>query len=431
MTDKKYSEPDAATESAFSLDRRQFLKVLGGGIIICFAPVFPGQAREALSAEAPALPEDYNAFLRIAEDGRVSCFTGKIEMGQGIITSLAQMLAEELDVPLQSVDMVMGDTDLCPWDRGTFGSMSTKFFGPPLRAAAAEARAVLLQLASENLNVPLEHLEVRSGHVVDKRAPKRGVSYGALAKGKRIERHLDKKPPLKPISDFTISGKSTGRTDAVDKVTGKAKFTADISLPGMLYARIVRPPAHGAKLIDADTSAAEKVPGARIIRDGDLIAVVHSSPDQAEKALNLIEANFSKPQTKLNDSNIFEHLMASPPPGKPVAESGDLGQGRELASKVIEATYRQGYVAHAPIETHAAVANVEGGKVTVWASTQIPFPAQKEVADALGLPLKNVRIIVPFVGGAFGGKERNRQAVHAARLAKLTGKPVQVVWSSG
>lgn len=429
MTDKKYSEPDAATETAFSLDRRQFLKVLGGGIIICFAPVFPGQTREALSAEAPALPEDYNAFLRIAEDGRVSCFTGKIEMGQGIITSLAEMLAEELDVPLQSVDMVMGDTDLCPWDRGTFGSMSTKFFGPPLRAAAAEARAVLLQLASENLNVPLEHLEVRSGHVVDKRAPKRGVSYGTLAKGKRIERHLDKKPPLKPISDFTISGKSTGRTDAVEKVTGKAKFAADISLPGMLYARIVRPPAHGAKFIDADTLAAEKVPGARIVRDGDMIAVVHSSPDEAEKALNLIDANFSKPQSNLNDSNIFEHLMAATPPGKPVAESGNLGQGRGLATKVIEATYRQGYVAHAPIETHAAVANVEADKVTVWASTQIPFPAQKEVADALGLPLQNVRIIVPFVGGAFGGKERNKQAVHAARLAKLTGKPVQVVWT--
>jgi isoquinoline 1-oxidoreductase len=178
--------------------------------------------------------------------------------------------------------------------------------------------------------------------VADKREPKRGVSYGTLVKGKRIERHLDRKPPLKPISDFTVSGKSTGRTDAVDKVTGKAKFAADISLPGMLYARIVRPPAHGAELIDADTSTAEKVPGAQIVKDGDLIAVVHSSPDQAEKALNLIEANFSRPQTKLNDSNIFEHLMTSAPPGKPVAESGDLGQGRELASKVIEATYRQG-----------------------------------------------------------------------------------------
>src|SRR5208283_4076672 len=196
MKDNKSSELDGATGSAFSLDRREFLKVLGGGIVICFAPAFPTLTREALSAQAHALPEDYNAFLRIAEDGRVSCFTGKIEMGQGIITSLAQMLAEELDVPLYSVDMVMGDTDLCPWDAGTYGSMSTKFFGPPLRAAAAEARAVLIQLASENLNVPLEHLEVLGGHIVDKRAPKRGISFGALAKGQRIERRLDKKQPI-------------------------------------------------------------------------------------------------------------------------------------------------------------------------------------------------------------------------------------------
>ena len=350
-------------------------------------------------------------------------------MGQGIITSLAQMLAEELGVPLYSVDMVMGDTDLCPWDAGTYGSMSTKYFGPPLRAAAAEARAVLIQLASENLKVPLEHLEVRSGHVVDKRAPKRGVSFGPLAKGQRIERHLDKKPPVKPISDFTVSGKPTGRTDAVEKVTGKAKYAGDISLPGMLYARIVRPPAHGAKLTDADTSAAEKVPGARVVRDGDLVAVVHSSPDQAEKALKLIQAKFIPPQTGLNDSNIFDHLLSVAPPGTAIAQNGDLQLGKGQAAKVIEATYRQGYVAHAPIETHAAVANVEGGKVTVWVSTQRPFPAKEDVALALGMPIENVRIITPFVGGAFGGKEWNKHAVEAAQLAKLTGKPVQVMWT--
>lgn len=323
----------------------------------------------------------------------------------------------------------MGDTDLCPWDAGTYGSMSTKFFGPQLRAAAAEARAVLIQLASDNLKVPLEHLEVRSGHVVDKRAPKRGISFGTLAKGQRIERHLDKKPPVKPISAFTVSGKPTGRTDAVEKVTGKAKYAGDISLPGMLYARIVRLPAHGAKLIDADTSAAEKVPGARIVRDGDLVAVVHSSPDQAEKALKLIQAKFSRPQTDLNDSNIFDHLLSVAPPGTAIAQNGDLQQGKGQAAKVIEATYRQGYVAHAPIETHAALANVEGGKVTVWASTQRPFPAKEDVAQALGLPIENVRIISPFVGGAFGGKEWNKHAVEAAQLAKLTGKPVQVMWT--
>jgi CO/xanthine dehydrogenase Mo-binding subunit len=429
MRGNKRSGPDAATESPFSLDRRQFLKILGGGIIICFAPAIPGQALEALAAQAHALPEDFNAFLRIAEDGRVSCFTGKIEMGQGIVTSLAQMLAEELDVPLDSVDMVMGDTDRCPWDAGTYGSMSTKYFGPALRAAAAEAREVLFQLASEHLHVPPDYLEIRSSHVVDKRSPKRGVSYGTLAKGKRIERHLDKKPPVKPISHFYLSGKPVGRTDAKEKVTGKAKYAADISLPGMLYARIIRAPAHGAELISADTSAAETVPGARIIREGDLIAMIHASPDGAENALGLIKSEWRKQQTNLNDSNIFDHLLSVAPPGTVVAENGDLRKGKGRAAKVVEATYRQGYVAHAPIETHVALANIEGGKVTVWASTQRPFPAQEDVAQALGLPVENVRIITPYVGGAFGGKEWNKHAVEAAKLAKLVGKPVQVMWT--
>ncbi|MBI5568398.1 MAG: xanthine dehydrogenase family protein molybdopterin-binding subunit [Desulfomonile tiedjei] len=431
MSDKEFNEPPSATAGALDLNRRQFLKILGGGIIVSFVPVFAGDPPEALSAAQPRLPEDFNAFLRIGEDGRVACFTGKIEMGQGIITSLAQMLAEDLDVPLGSVDMVMGDTDLCPWDAGTYGSMSTKYFGPPLRAAAAEARATLIELAAERLGVPKNRLQTSSGVVFDTDAPAKRVPYGDLTKGRRIEKQLAEKPPLKPITGFTISGKATGRTDAVEKVTGKARFAGDIALPEMLYARILRPPAHGARLTDADTSAAEKVPGAQIVRDGDLIAVLHASPDEAARAVDLIEGTYTSPKTGLNDENIFDHLLGVAPPGAVLAETGDLQAGRGIASKVIEATYRQGYVAHAPMETHTACANLDGDKVTVWASTQGPFPAQREVAAALNMPLQNVRIITPFVGGGFGGKNRNRQVVEAARLAKLTGKPVQVTWTRG
>ncbi|MBI4961909.1 MAG: xanthine dehydrogenase family protein molybdopterin-binding subunit [Desulfomonile tiedjei] len=429
MKHEKLSEDYPAPASSLTIDRRQFLKVLGGGIIVCFTPILPLQAPEALSAVTRGLPEDFNAFLRINEDGKVSCFTGKIEMGQGIITSLAQMLADELDVPLNSVDMVMGDTDRCPWDAGTYGSMSTKYFGPPLRAAAAEARAILIQLAAESLGVPPDRLETKTGAVLDKLAPARKLSYGELTKGRRIERRLGEKPRLKALVDFTVSGKPAIRTDALDKVTGKAKFAGDISLPGMLHARILRAPAHGAKLMAVDTAAATKVAGALIVQDGDMIAALHAAPDEAEKALNLVQAKFDRPHTNLNDSNIFEHLLSVAPSGTIVAETGDLAHGKGLASTVVEATYRQGYVAHAPIETHTAVASIEGDKVTVWASTQRPFAAQEDVAQAIGFPLQNVRVITPLVGGAFGGKERNRHAVEAARLAKLTGKPVQVVRS--
>jgi nicotinate dehydrogenase subunit B len=170
--DRKRQEP----VPGFQVTRRQFLKLTGSGILVFFTVgELPFSPRDA---EGEALPTDFNAFLKIGEDGRVSCFTGKIEMGQGVITSLAQMLADELDVSLHSVDMVMGDTDLCPWDMGTFGSRTTRFFGPPLRAAAAEARAVLLALASERLHVPVENLAVENGEVFEKTKGRTRVGEG-------------------------------------------------------------------------------------------------------------------------------------------------------------------------------------------------------------------------------------------------------------
>ncbi len=183
---------------SFPLTRREFLKLVGGGIVILFSIddslALPQETRRRRFGQR--LPEDFNAFLRIGQDGRVTCFTGKIEMGQGIITSLAMMLADELEVPLDSVGMVMGDTALCPWDMGTFGSMSTRFFGPPLRAAAAEARAVLLELAAEELKVDQAQLKIKDGVIYDKNQPQKKITYAQLTKGKRVVRHLKKKPSL-------------------------------------------------------------------------------------------------------------------------------------------------------------------------------------------------------------------------------------------
>ena len=212
METKRTSETDALGSGTFSPDRRRFLKIMGGGMLVCFMPAFPNGLPKALSADAHGLPKGFNAFLRIGADNRVTCFTGKIEMGQGIITSLAQMLAEELDVPLSSVDMVMGDTERCPWDAGTFGSMSTKYFGADLREAAAEARAVLIELTAERLQLPVKRLQTKSGFVYDQQTPSKRVSYGELTRGKTIERYLDKIPSLEPWETFSISGKAVGRT---------------------------------------------------------------------------------------------------------------------------------------------------------------------------------------------------------------------------
>ncbi len=276
---------ESTTDSRIT--RRDFLKTTGSGIFLYFTIRDPELLQQEVGGRrpSPGLPTDFNAFLKIGDDGRVTCFTGKIEMGQGPITSLAQELADELDVPLDAVDMVMGDTDLCPWDMGTFGSMTTRIFGPALRTAGAQARQVLLELASENLKIPVSHLAVENGVVVDSGSTLRRISYGQLTQGKRIERHLTQPAVTKKPSEFKVMGKPELRRDARVKVTGSAKYAGDIQLPGMLYARLLRPPAHGAKLLGADLSEAKKVQGVQIIQEGDFIAVLHRYPDVAETAL--------------------------------------------------------------------------------------------------------------------------------------------------
>ncbi len=413
-------------EYHFTLDRREFLKLMGSGIVVFFTTGDPFALQQRRDS---GYPEDFNAYLRIGEDGRVSCFTGKIEMGQGIYTSLAQMLAEELDVALDKVDMVMGDTDLCPYDSGTFGSRSTKYFGPPLRQAAAEARAILIQLASEQLRVDQRNLVAKEGMIFHQQNPQKKISYAQLTQGKKIQRHLEEKPPLKPHRTHTISGRPTDRMDALGKVTGEAKFAGDIRSPGMLHAKILRPPAHGATLKSVDVSAAEAIKGVKIVQDEDLIAVLHEHPDMAEEALGLIKAQFEPSRSQLDNQSIFSHLKDSAQEGDVVIEKGNLEDGKRLSAKTFDNTYYNHYVAHAPSEPHTALVNIEGNKATVWASTQSPFRAQAEVAQVLGFPQEKVRVITPFVGCGFGGKNQGYQIVEAARLARLTGKPVQVAWS--
>ena len=414
-----------------SSNRRDFLKRLGGGLIVFVAlgDLVVAQETSRPAAVRRGLPNDFNAFVRIGEDSRVTCFTGKIEMGQGPITSLPQTVAEELEVPLDSVDIVMGDTDLCPYDMGTWGSQTTREFSLALRAAAAEAKAVLLELASESLKVPVARLTAENGVIFDQQDHARRISYGELTRGRKIERHLTVKPTLKDIARFKVSGKPVLRRDARDKVTGKAHYAADLRLPGMLYAKVLRPPAHGAKLQRVDTAAARTIAGVQVIEDGDFIAVLHELPDVADHALAKVKAEFDSPPATVDDRTIFDHLLRAAPPPRIVTQGGELAQGRAQAARSFALTYLNSYVAHSAIETHAALARIEEGKATVWASTQNPFGVRDEVARALGFAVEDVRVITPFVGGGFGGKAFNLQAVEAARLAKATGRPVQVMWS--
>ncbi len=224
-------------------------------------------------------------------------------------------------------------------------------------------------------------------------------------------------------------GKPTHRRDARVKVTGEAKYAADIRLPEMRIARILRPPAHGAVLLNLDTSAAEAIEGVEVVRLGELVAVLHPHRDVADAALASLKANFDNPEAKMDEESIFDHLTSVAPVARTISEKGNVDQGARLSAQLAQARYLNGYVAHAPMEPHAAIAEPKDGRMTVWASTQNPFGVKEEVARALNLGAEKVRVITPFVGGAFGGKSSNRQAVEAARLAQHTGRPVQVFWS--
>jgi isoquinoline 1-oxidoreductase len=420
---------NAGQKMSSGMKRRKFVQLMGGGIFIFFRPWKTLELFSAPAEQARSLPKDYNAFLHIAEDGMVTCYTGKIEMGQGIITSLAQEMAEELNVPFEKVKMVMGDTDLCPYDQGTWGSMSTRSFGPRMRAAAAEARGVLVGMASIQMNIPASQLEVRDGIIVDTKNPANKVSYGQLSKGKRIEKFLDDKPAPEDFSKFTYVGKSLKRSDAYLKVTGRAKYCGDLTLPGMVYARILRPPSHGAKLSSVDVSGAEKVEGVSVVRDDDFIAVISENHDKADEAVVKIRADYTYNEMKVNDKTLHEFMLKADSRVNVARTAGDLDAGRLLCDKVFESEYHDPYLAHASIEPHTALANLENGKMTVYAATQAPFSLQDGIVRELGFTRQNVRVITPFVGGGFGGKGAFQQGIEAVRLAKLTGKPVMLAWT--
>jgi nicotinate dehydrogenase subunit B len=409
------------------IKRRSFFKLMGGGIFVFFNTWDPAELMASSGRKLQEGKPDFNGYLRIDENGIVSGFTGKIEMGQGPITSLVQELADELDVAFDKVNLVMADTDLCPWDDGTWGSLSTQIFGETMRAAAAEARAVLLQLGAEKLKVQVSQLEVKEGVIFDKNNRSNQVTYGQLAQGRKIERFMDKKPPVKGPADFRIIGKPHLRVDARAKVTGQARYTGDFHPEGMLYARILRPPSHASKLITVSTTEAEKIPGIKVVRDGDLVAVLHELRDKADEAIVKVKGEYSGEELQVDDKTVYDYLLNTGAKGNVIDKAGDLETGRSISKTLFSSQYRGPYVAHSPIETHSALAYMEGDRMIIRASVQTPFPAKEEVAAALKIPSEKVRVIMPFVGGGFGGKITNLQIVEAARVAKLAGKPVMLI----
>lgn len=411
----------------FELNRREFLRAGGAGILICLAA--RGLAQE--TAPGPRMtpvppPNEVSGWLHIDESGQITAFTGKVEIGQNIRTSLAQAVAEELSVPMSRVTMVMGDTDLTPFDVGTVGSFTTPQNAPLLRRAAATARAALLDLAAARWDVPASELSIAGG-VVQHPPSGRSAGFGELTRGERITRTVQADIPTRPASEWTIAGSPIRKVDNREIVTGARKYVSDLTRPGMLVGKVVRPPAAGATLMSVDESAARRMAGVTVVRDGSFLGVAAEKPWIAEQAARAIKASWASKPGQPSSATIFEYLKrhAQKPAPRPAA----LEQALAAADRRLERTYTVQFIAHVPLEPRAAVAEWNGDRLTVWVGTQRPFGVREELAQAFRIPAAQVRVIVPDFGSGYGGKHTGEVAVEAARLARAAGRPVKVVWS--
>src|SRR6185437_2341934 len=278
----------------FTVSRRKFLKLTGGGLVVAFVfkdfLVFAGGA----SHESPTLPaSEVGAWIQIGEDGKVSVFTGKVEFGQNIRTSLSQIVAEELKLPVSSITMIMGDTDLVPYDAGTFGSRTTPQMGTQLRKAAATARGVLIEMAAKKWDTTTDGLYAENGMIVNK-AINQKMAYGSLTKGQQILRTIADDVPVIAAKDSKVAGKTVRKVDGALYITGRHKYVSDMHVPGMQYAKVLRAPSYNAKLVSVDDSKAKAVAGVTVLRDGDFIGVVAPDAESATKPLQLIDANWQE-----------------------------------------------------------------------------------------------------------------------------------------
>jgi isoquinoline 1-oxidoreductase len=412
--------------AALTPDRRSFLKALGGGLT--FLLTFEADAQESGAnghhGRGHSLPENISAWLHIGEDSTITVFTGKVEVGQNARTALTQAVSEELRTPPQAIRLVMGDTDRTPFDMGTFGSRTTPTMAPQLRRAAVAAREALLDLAAQRWKSDASSLEAGNG-CVRNRATGKTLSFGELTKGQNLVQTIGAVKVDKPLS------RSLAKVDGRDFVTGKHQFTADLNRPGMLYGGILRPSAFHATISSLDTSAAEKLPGVRVVREGELVGVTAPNTLAVTHALAAIKATW-KTEPQPSNKNLFEYLKANPDgdaAGEVVRTSGSAGTGLEAAGHRLNAVYHISYIAHVPLEPRAAVAEWNGRKLTVWTGTQRPFGVRSELAQAFHLPEESVRVLVPDTGSAYGGKHSGECAVEAATLAKAVGRPVKLMWT--
>lgn len=421
----------AAPAYWFESGRREFFKLLGCGLLVVCAFKDAAALQESGGGRRfgeDSLPKGINSWLHIGEDGRVTVFTGKVEVGQNIRTSLAQAVAEELLVAVSEIRMVMGDTQLVPFDMGTFGSRTTPTMNLQLRKVAAAARDVLIERAAAQWQVDRKRLVAAGGKITDPET-KRSVAYAALMKGQQIPQILPAEDPLVPASAWKVAGQSLPKVDGREFVTGKHRYPSDEKLPGMLYGKVVRPNAFGAALVSAETSSAEKILGVTVVRDGNFIGVAAANSALASQAAAAIRADW-KADAQPSDKEIFAYLKKNSSSGREGGyQQGSTETALAAADLRLQKSYKIAYIAHAPLEPRAAVAQWDGDHLTVWTGTQRPFGVRSELAAAFRIKEEQVRVLMPDTGSGYGGKHTGETAVEAARLARAAGRPVKVVWT--
>lgn len=425
MLEVERYELHAGPTYRFEPDRRDFFKLLGGGLVLLLSLDSKVSAQESgRGGRGQGLPENIGAWLHIGEDGAITVFTGKTEVGQNIRTSLAQAVAEELRAPIASIKLVMADTAFTPWDMGTFGSRTTPTMAPQLRKMAAAARETLIDLAAEKWKTDRTSIAISNGAL---KSGDQSISFGELTHGHELVKTVEA-AVVTPAENWTIAGTSVPKTTARDMVTGAHHFTSDLTRPNMLFGRILRPAAFNAKLVSLDTKAASAIPGVQVVHEGDFVGVTAADELSLGKAIEALKADW-KADPQPSGKDLFTYLKSHQEQARSSPEQGSVEEGIKSSDFVREATYTVAYIAHTPLEPRAAVAEWSEGKVTVWTGTQVPFGVRTELAEAFSIPETNVRVIVPDTGSGYGGKHSGEVAVEAARLAKSAGKPVKLIWT--
>ncbi len=427
-----------------TISRRQFLKS-SGALVVSFN-LFPAPSLLAQSNVEPrfdADPTQLDSWLSIAADGTVTVYSGKVDLGTGVETALAQIVAEELDVPFNRIHMIELDTAKAIDQGITAGSRTIERGGPQLRQAAAAARQQLLKLAAARLNTPAEKLLVKDGVVSVTGDPKKSVTYAQLIGGKQFNVKITaegtgwnmKVAPevrAKNVKDYKIVGTSQKRLDLPPKLTGEFVYAHDVRVPGMLHGRVVRPPTITSKPASIDESTVKNIPGlVQVVQDGSFVGVVCATEWAAVKAAKALKVTWSQPATKMpaNYDELFGYIKNTKALNEQVrVNRGNPEQALKQASKTYEATYRWPFQLHGMMGPSCAVADVNGDKVTLYTGTQGSFETREAVAQLLGLPENNVRVLWREASGSYGRLGADDAAEDAALLSRAVGKPVRVQW---